>query len=351
MKYASCFTGIGGFEQGFAQAGMQATALIEFNKHCQTLLRRHYPNLDLMGDICDVSGTELGRPDLVVAGFPCQDTSIAAPHRDGLDGRRSHRFFDFTRLVDEYQRVIDESGPRWVVVENPTGLLKSRGCRDMATVIRALEELGYMGAYRVVDAQHHGSPQRRGRVILVGHRGSDPRPAWQVLGDDPAGGAAARADHGGGPESRPGVGPFAGGSDLIRVWRKSARSQVALRFHDHPSCPPPGTYGKYPKHDCQGSFNPAYRETWVDDPLANTLTGFDGGLATRQTHLLAQHGRLRTLTLTEWERLQGFRDGWTEGIPESARFTALGNAMHVGSAAWLGRRISAVHQSLPSLVA
>lgn len=83
--------------------------------------------------------------------------------------------------------------------------------------------------------------------------------------------------------------------------------------------------------------------------MANTLTGFDGGGATRQVHLIAQHGRLRTLTLTEWERLQRFPDGWTEGIPDSARFTALGNAMHVGMAEWLGRRIVAA-TSVPRLI-
>ena len=87
----------------------------------------------------------------------------------------------------------------------------------------------------------------------------------------------------------------------------------------------------------------------MSDGLANTLTGFDGGLATRQTHLIAQAGRLRTLTLTEWERLQGFPDRWTEGISDSARYTALGNAMHVGMAHWLGTRLMKEHARVPQL--
>lgn len=82
---------------------------------------------------------------------------------------------------------------------------------------------------------------------------------------------------------------------------------------------------------------------------SNTLTGFDAGLATRQTHLIYQQGRLRTLTPVEWERLQGFPDGWTEGLSDSARYQALGNAMHVGMAAWLGHRIAAVDAALPQL--
>lgn len=85
--------------------------------------------------------------------------------------------------------------------------------------------------------------------------------------------------------------------------------------------------------------------------FGNTLTGYDGGMPTRQTHLIAQHDRVRTLTLTEWERLQGFEDGWTEGPPASARFTMLGNAIHTGTAEWLGRRLMAVHKTLPQIPA
>ena len=83
--------------------------------------------------------------------------------------------------------------------------------------------------------------------------------------------------------------------------------------------------------------------------FSNTLTGFDGGGPNRQTHIVLQDGRLRALTLTEWERLQGFPDGWTEGIPDSARYTTLGTAMHVGMARWLGERLCAVEAALPQL--
>ena len=290
MTAISAFAGIGGFEHGFARVGIHTTHQIEWDTHCQTVLAKHYPHTTLMGDICDVSGTQLGRPDLAVAGFPCQDTSIAAPHRHGLAGKRSHHFFEFTRLVEEYARLVDAAGPRWVAIENPTGLLRSNDGRDMATVVRTLEELGYGWAYRVVDGRHTGTPQRRQRVLVVGHRGGDPRPAWLVLGDPEHGGQAHPAR---GVGRRP-LGPApAGGAAFDAVWRKSARARAALS---------------------KGGY-----ETWVADGDANTLTGFDGGGPARQTHLIAQAGRVRTLTLTEWERLQGFPDGWTEGIPASAR--------------------------------
>jgi DNA (cytosine-5)-methyltransferase 1 len=105
------------------------------------------------------------------------------------------------------------------------------------------------------------------------------------------------------------------------VWRKSARAR--------------------------GKLVDGHYETWVPAEHGNTLTGFDGGGPLRQTHLVAQSGRLRTLTLTEWERLQGFPDGWTAGMPDSSRYQAIGNAIHTGTAAWLARRLDHVQRTMP----
>lgn len=319
MKCVSAFSGIGGFERGFEAAGISTIAQIEWDTNCQTILDHHWPNLLKGSDIRDVSGSDVGRPDIIVGGFPCQDTSIAAPHRRGLGGERSGLFYEFQRLVGETLRIVDYTNPRWVVIENPPGLLKSRDGDDMAAVVRGLEDLGYGWAYRVVDARHLGSTQRRQRVLVVGHRGGDPRPAWQVLGDGVAATEAAaphRVSRGpGGPKAL--VSPANG----ALIWRKSARARKSI---------------------AAGGY-----ETWVPAEHSNTLTGFDGGTANRQTHLLLQDGRLRTLTLTEWERLQGFPDGWTEGLPDSARYTALGNAMNVQMATWLGRRLVSVDAALP----
>ena len=191
----------------------------------------------------------------------------------------------------------------------------------MAAVVGGLEDLGYGWAFRTVDGRHLGTAQRRGRVLVVGHRGGDPRPAWDVLGDSGPGGEAVASHRLGGQSRRPG--PVGVASSDVTIWRKSARARAALN---------------------KGGY-----ETWVVSPDSNTLTGFDGGAATRQTHLLAQNGRLRTLTLTEWERLQGFPDGWTDSMATSKRYGALGDAIHTGTSAWLGRRIAAVHNAVPQI--
>jgi site-specific DNA-cytosine methylase len=107
------------------------------------------------------------------------------------------------------------------------------------------------------------------------------------------------------------------------IWRKSARARASLD---------------------KGGY-----ESWVPSEFGNTLTGYDGGGPLRQTHLIAQHGRLRTLTLTEWARLQGFPDDWLDGMPPSAQYTALGNAIHTGTSSWFARNLTAVHNAVPYL--
>lgn len=100
--------------------------------------------------------------------------------------------------------------------------------------------------------------------------------------------------------------------------------------------------------------------TWVESEFFNVLTPNDGlnvneklGTATlapqKQTHLILQDERVRVLTPLEWERLQGFPDDWTAGIPDAQRLYALGDAMNVDMAAWLGQRIVQVHRALPML--
>ena len=323
INVCSAFAGLGGFDLGFERAGMNVVSQIEIDPHRQKVLEQHWPGLLKGDDIVTTEASAIERPDLICGGFPCQDVSIAAPHRRGLAGDRSSKYYDFLRLIEEHLRLIEATSPRWVVIENTPGLLKSNGGRDMAAVVRGLEELGYGWAYRVVDAGSVGSAQRRQRVLVVGHLGGDPRPAWGVLGDDGAGTSTASSN----PKRRNASGPALAtspeGPSGILIWRKSARPRASL---------------------AKGGY-----ETWVPAEFGNTLTGFDGGKATRQTHLVLQNGKLRTLTVTEWERLQGFEDGWTSAIPKPQRYQVLGDAMNVDQAEWLGHRIVTIDAALPMI--
>ena len=106
-------------------------------------------------------------------GFPCQDLSVAGK-RAGLAGKRSGLFWEICRLLDETRA-------QSFILENVPGLLSSNEGRDMAVVLEALVELGYCVAWRILDAQYFGVPQRRKRVFLVGCLGDDWRTPAKIL--------------------------------------------------------------------------------------------------------------------------------------------------------------------------
>lgn len=173
LTFGSLFSGIGGFDLGFERAGMQQRYMVEFDKYAQGVLRTHFPGTPLMGDVRDVGAGTLPNVDVLCGGFPCQDLSVAG-RRAGLTGARSGLFYEFARIIDETQ-------PSWVVIENVPGLLSSGGGRDMGVVLGTLSELGYGWAYRVLDAQYFGVPQRRRRVFIVGRSGGRARDCASVL--------------------------------------------------------------------------------------------------------------------------------------------------------------------------
>jgi site-specific DNA-cytosine methylase len=163
MRYLSLFSGIGGFDYGLDQAGHVCVGHVENDPTCIRILERWWPDVPRYGDVKEFHGDELGPVDLVCGGFPCQDLSVAG-RREGLAGERSGLWFDF-------HRILATSRPRWCLIENVPGLLSSNGGRDFAVLLRGLEGLGYHVAWRVLDAQFFGVPQRRDRVFIVGSLG------------------------------------------------------------------------------------------------------------------------------------------------------------------------------------
>jgi len=167
IKVASFFSGIGGFDLGFERAGMKVVFLCEINKFGQSVLRKHWSDVLLAGDIKEIKSADI--PDganLWCGGFPCQDVSLANQgKRKGLKGERSGLFYEFTRLVRDRR-------PRWLVLENVPGLLNSHNGEDFRCILEELDELGYGVSWRVFDAKYFGTPQRRRRVYIVASLGS-----------------------------------------------------------------------------------------------------------------------------------------------------------------------------------
>ena len=165
----SLFAGVGGFDLALERNGVKVVAAVEIDKKASSVLANHFPNTKLFGDIQEVTGEQLIQAGfnpvggIITGGFPCQDLSVAGK-RAGLAGKRSGLFWEICRLLEETKA---ES----FILENVPGLLSSNGGKDMAVVVEALVQLGYGIAWRLLDAQYFGVPQRRRRIFIVGHLG------------------------------------------------------------------------------------------------------------------------------------------------------------------------------------
>jgi DNA (cytosine-5)-methyltransferase 1 len=174
LTAVSLFAGIGGFDLALSNAGVKVCASVEIDNKCRDVLSKHFPKTKLFSDVKDVTGDQLRAagfiPErgIITAGFPCQDLSVAGL-RKGLAGSRSGLFWEIIRLVDETQ-------PRYLIIENVAGLLSSQSGRDLGIVIEALVERRYGIAWRVLDSQHFGVPQRRRRVFIVASLGEHRSP-------------------------------------------------------------------------------------------------------------------------------------------------------------------------------
>jgi DNA (cytosine-5)-methyltransferase 1 len=171
MIYGSVCSGIEAASVAWQPLGWKSAFFSEIEKFPRAVLTHHYPNTPLHGDFTTI-GDEYGSIELLVGGTPCQSFSVAGL-RKGMDDDRGN-------LALEYLRLAQRLRPRWLVWENVPGVLSSNKGNDFFSFGKGLQELGYGFAYRVLDAQHFGVPQRRRRVFVVGCLG-DWRSAAAVL--------------------------------------------------------------------------------------------------------------------------------------------------------------------------
>jgi DNA (cytosine-5)-methyltransferase 1 len=270
----------------------------EIDKHALQIYRRHFPAHINFGDIIAIDEGALPDFDLLVGGFPCQAFSIAGLRR-GFDDRRGTLFFDIARILRAKK-------PERFLLENVRGLLSHDDGRTFKTIIAALAELGYGVEWQVLNSKDFGVPQNRERVFIVGHLGGECRRQIFPLGaDDEVFDGAESSDEGQaqaslfhtlrGPNIK---------ADQTFVLDELTRS---------------GTSDAQRIYDANG--------------LGRTLKGESGGQGGKMG-LYRIGARVRRLTPTECERLQGFPDGWTRlgsdgEISDTQRYKTLGNAVTV----------------------
>ncbi len=166
----SLFAGVGGFDLAMQRQGVKVVASVEIDKKCNEVLAKHFPEATQFTDVTTVKGEDLinagfnPSKGIITGGFPCQDLSVAGK-RAGLAGERSGLFWEIARIVEETQS-------EYAILENVPGLLSSNNGADFAVVLGTMADLGYSVAWRVLDAQYFGVPQRRKRVFIACRRAS-----------------------------------------------------------------------------------------------------------------------------------------------------------------------------------
>lgn len=194
MRYAELFAGAGGLSMGLEAAGFHCAAHAEIEPHARAVLRYRWPDTRLDGDVTKLNGADYSGITLLSGGSPCQDLSVAGK-RAGLSGSRSS-------LFHEQVRIWHESQAPYFLWENVYGAISSNAGRDFATVLSAIvgatvtipvvgrgksargkwQRAGVasgptaVAAWRVLDLQHFGPPQRRVRIFVLAARtgGVDP---------------------------------------------------------------------------------------------------------------------------------------------------------------------------------
>ena len=160
LKVLDLFSGIGGFSLALESTGhFQTIGFVENDEYCQAVLRHHFPEVPILGDIKNVTKeTVPTRPDVLCGGFPCQPFSVAGDQRAKDDPRH---------LWPEMLRIIKEQKPTWVVGENVSGLVKL----GLDEILDEMEDQGYSTRTFNIPAFSVGAPHQRQRLWIIGHLG------------------------------------------------------------------------------------------------------------------------------------------------------------------------------------
>lgn len=185
LKLGSLFDGIGGFPLSAQRHGIEPVWASEIEPFPIKVTQHHFPNMKHLGDITQINGAEIEPVDIITFGSPCQDLSVAGK-REGLQGERSGLFMDAVRIIREMRRASGGEYPRFIVWENVPGAFSSNKGEDFRAVLSEITEAeipmptsgkwaeaGMVRteridiAWRTLDAQYWGVPQRRRRIFLV----------------------------------------------------------------------------------------------------------------------------------------------------------------------------------------
>lgn len=199
LTLGSLFDGIGGFPFAGEIAGIKPVWAAEVEPMCTAVTKYRFPDMLHFGDVSKLNGADLPPVDIITFGSPCQDLSVAGQrkglkHKKNGDGEttRSGLFYDAVRIIYEMREATNGRYPTFIVWENVPGAFTSHSGRDFRAVLEEITQTDIPmpgskrwanagvvrserihAAWRVLDGQYWGVPQRRKRIFLVGSFGTD----------------------------------------------------------------------------------------------------------------------------------------------------------------------------------
>ncbi|MDO5759916.1 MAG: DNA cytosine methyltransferase [Bacteroidota bacterium] len=163
MKVVSLFSGAGGMDLGFKNAGFDIIWANDFFKEAVETYKKNIGDHIVLGDITKISSGDIpDGADVIIGGFPCQGFSIANIKRSMEDKRNF--------LYKEMLRIIKDKLPKYFVAENVKGLISMENGGVIKMIIKDFENLGYKVDYKILNAAEYGIPQMRERVLIIGNR-------------------------------------------------------------------------------------------------------------------------------------------------------------------------------------
>jgi len=344
------FAGIGLVRLALRNAGWAVVFANDIDPKKHQIYKANFGSHDFkLADIADIKASKLPSAELATASFPCIDLSLAG-NRAGLSGHYSSVFWQFYRLLVEMK----QRAPRYVLIENVTGLLTSHGGKDLKAILESLNAKGYFCDLLVVDAVNF-VPQSRPRLFILGDREPD------------GNGFALLARHPARPE---GVLRFMASFPKLK-WHHfelpalPSRSKALAEVLEH-FCPTdPIWWDKDKAQHLSDQMSPAHalrlkelsrleQATFVTvykrvrpsgcraelrfDGVAGCLRTPRGG-SSKQFVICAGHGtwRVRNMTAREYARLQGVPDAFKITVPYNQALWGFGDAVCVPAVSWIVR--------------
>ena len=289
MKVVSFFSGIGGLDKGFIDAGYDVIWANDFDRYAVQTYKANYDNEIVLGDINEISFEDIPDCDVLIGGFPCQAFSMMGEQR-GFNDARGTLFF---RIAEVLKNKIDKGKkPRLVVLENVRALRTHDSGRTFATIKRILEEdLGYKVYVDILNSAEYGVPQTRNRTYIVCFANE-----------------AAEFVY---PEK------IALDSTLQDKLEHGVNSKYFLSEKILPTILSNGTGGYKAKSEI---------DLKIARPLCATMAKMHRAC---QDNYVTQDGKIRRLTPRECARLQGFPEDFVIPVSDSQAYKQFGNAVTV----------------------